>query len=244
MSYMNIKKEKWRSFLNISGEDIPDKLIIEGHPNFPGWTEQRSTKLTNVRPAWMPNLVIGDNQGQSIGYGVGFGGPLVSQFVHIYSKLGTRKIVLIGTGGGLQKNIELGDIILSEGVLSLDGSWKLHRQRSKLVRFDDRLRERAARELKRRKVRFHMGRTVSFYDILLEERKDLIRLSKSGYLGVEMEAAATASAAAHLGVPSIALFTVSDNSISGKDMFYTQTDEDRAKIRKGRETVYQVALDI
>jgi len=244
MSYFNVTKDKWHSLLDISRKDIPEKLIIEGHPDFPGCIERRRTRLSNVRPAWMPNLIIGDFQGQSIGYGVCFGGPLVSQFVHIYCKLGTQKIIQIGTGGGLQKDLELGDIVVSESVLSLDGVWKLYRQRSRRLMFDDGLRDRAAHELEKNHANFRVGRTVSYYDILLEEEKDLHKLSESGYLGVEMEAAATASVASFFGVPAIALFVVSDNSITGKDLFYSQTEEERKRIKKSRDTVFDVALEI
>jgi purine-nucleoside phosphorylase len=164
--------------------------------------------------------------------------------VHIYCKLGTQKIIQIGTGGGLQKNLELGDIVVSESVLSLDGVWKLYKQQSESVKFDECLRDKAAQELEKRNANFRVGRTVSYYDILLEEEKDLLGLSESGYLGVEMESAATASVAGFFGVPAIALFVVSDNSISGKDLFYSQTQEERERIKKSRETIFDVALEI
>ncbi len=244
MSYFDTPKEKWQSLLGISSKDIPDKLIIEGHPDFPGCIERRRTRLSDVRPAWMPNLVIGDYQGRTIGYGVSFGGPMASQLVHIYCKLGTKKIVQIGTGGGLQKGLELGDIVVSESVLSLDGVWKLYKQKSRRIRFDAGLRDSAVRALESRGVNFHVGRTVSYYDILLEEEKDLQRLSRAGYLGVEMEAGATGAVAGYFGVPAIVLFVVSDNSISGKDLFYKQTDEERKRTKSTRETVFDVALEI
>ena len=35
MSYFDIPKEKWQDFLNISDNDIPSRLIIEGNINYP-----------------------------------------------------------------------------------------------------------------------------------------------------------------------------------------------------------------
>jgi purine-nucleoside phosphorylase len=244
MSYFNVPKHRWQRLLGISSKDIPDKLIIEGHPDFPGCIERRKTKLSNVRSAWMPNLVIGEYQGRTTGYGVSFGGPMASQLAHIYCKLGTKKVVQIGTGGGLQKDLDLGDIVVSESVLSLDGVWKLYRQKSRHIRLDGGLRDRAVRALERRGANFRVGRTVAYYDILLEEEKDLLKLSKAGYLGVEMEAGATGSVTGCFGVPAIVLFVVSDNSMSGKDLFYKQTEDERKRIKSGRETIFDVALEI
>lgn len=244
MDYFHVTKEKWQSFLNISDNNIPDKLIIEGQINFPKYIEKRSSKLSNVVNAWMPNLIIGEYEEQLIGYGVCFGGPITSQFVHIHCKLGTKKIIHIGTGGGLQKHIELGDIVVSESVLSLDGSAQLYNQESKLINFNDHLKESVKQELEKRKLKFHIGKTVSYFDILLEKKEDLIDLSNSGYIGVEMEAAATGSVAKYFDIPALSFYLISDNSISGKDLFYKQTYEEQKRIKKGIDEIFDIALSL
>ena len=38
MDYFNNTKDKRQEFLNISDEDIPEKLIIDGKMNYPKWT--------------------------------------------------------------------------------------------------------------------------------------------------------------------------------------------------------------
>jgi purine-nucleoside phosphorylase len=244
MGYYSVPKERWQEFLDIEDEAIPRKLIIEGHIDFPRCIEERSRSLEHARVAWMPNLIHGKHEGQTIAYGVCFGGPIASQFTHIYCKLGTVKVILIGICGGLQADMDLGDVIVSEGVRSMDGSARLYKHDSGVVAFDMALRDRAVEEMGRRSVRFHVGRTVSYFDILLEETEDLVSLSRSGYVGVEMEAAAVAAAATHFGTPAISLLAVSDNSISGKDLFYEQQEEERERVRRARDVTFDVALGL
>ena len=220
MGYYSIPGERWQDFLHIPDEDIPDRLIIEGQIHFPRFIERRSQVLEDVRPAWMPNLVLGSHGDELVAYGVCYGGPIASQFAHVYSKLGTGKVIQIGICGGLQADIELGDIVVSEEVLSLDGSARLYKLGEDHARFDRTLRDRAVAELEDRGARYHVGRTASYYDILLEEEEDLDDLRTLGFIAVEMEAAATGSVANHFGVPALAVLAVSDNSISGKDLFH------------------------
>lgn len=244
MSYYDISKEKWQDFLNISDKDIPRRLIIEGNINYPRYIEKRAKYFTYVKQGWMPNLIIGEYQGELIGYCVCFGGPLTSQLVHIYSKLGTKKIIHIGVGGGLQKNIEPGDVIVSESVLSLDSSAELYKIGSNHAKFDDSLKEKVIKELNNRNLKYHMGKTVSYFDILLEKQEDLMELSNTGYIGVEMEAAAVGSVANHFGVPAISFFVISDNSITWKDLFYNQTEEECKSIEDGSDMLFDIALKI
>lgn len=244
MGYYSIPKEQWGSLLKISGEDLPDKLIIQGAIDFPRYIERRSEILENVRAGWMPNLILGEYGGQTIAYGLCFGGPIASQFAHIYCKMGTKAVIQIGICGGLQEDIDLGDIIVSERVLSLDGSAHLYKQSGEHVSFDDTLRNRAISRLEEGNCKFHVGNTVSYYDILLEEEGDLLDLSRSGYIAVEMEAAAVGAVAQHFNTAALSLFTVSDNSINGKDLFYKQTDDEVARIQEGLDLIFTIALEI
>jgi len=109
----------------------------------------------------MPNLLIGKYEGKTVGYGVCLDGPIASQFAHIYCKLGTKKIVLIGECGGIKKTIELGDIVVSEEVLSLDGVSSLYMQSKKPMQFDPYLRDEVEAKLKERGMRYRIGKTCS-----------------------------------------------------------------------------------
>lgn len=244
MDYFNISKKKWQDFLKIEDEDIPYKLVIDCKINYPKWIKIVMDKMTNSRVCWMPNLIIGDYKDELVGYGVCFGGPVASQYTHIYCKMGTKKIIQIGSGGGLQAKIELGDIILSEGVLCIDGSAQLYKQDSRFIEFDRTLLNHVKSELEDRKIPFHIGKTVCIYDILLWELKTFIDLNRSGYIGADMESGGVGSAAKYFGTPAISFYVCSDNSASGKDLFYKQTKEEQEKVRRGFDAILDIALEM
>jgi len=244
MVYFDVPKEKWQELLGIKDEDIPETLVIEGHLAYPEIFSTRGKKLEDAKPAWMPNLMIGKYKGKTVGYGVCFGGPIASQFAHIYCKLGTKKIVLIGECGGIKKTIELGDIIVSEEVLSLDGVSSLYMQPKNHMLFDPHLRDEVEAKLKERGMRYRIGKTGSYYDILLERRIDVEELAMSGFIGLDMEAAAVCAVANHFKVPSIAMFVVGDNHAIGKDMFYKQTEVEKEAVKDGMEKILEIALEI
>lgn len=244
MGYYSVDEERWRDFLRIPDSDLPERLIVEGHIDFPGRIERRGHLLDDVRPGWMPNLVLGEHEGRTVAYGVCFGGPMASQFAHIYCKLGVGKVVQIGICGGLQADIGLGDVVVSEGVLSLDGAARLYGCDGDLVGLDGTLVGRAVSVLGDMGIEARVGRTVSYFDILLEREEDLADLSASGYMAMEMEAAATAAVADHFGTPAVSILAVADNSISGKDLFYRQTDEERDRVSRAIDAVFEAALRV
>ncbi len=76
-------------------------------------------------------------------------------------------MIQIGCGGGMQPEIELGDIIVSEGVLCIDGVSSLYKQRSDFIDFDRSLIEDVKERIGEKRNSLPSGRTVCTYDILL-----------------------------------------------------------------------------
>jgi uridine phosphorylase len=158
--------------------------------------------------------------------------------------MGTERIIQIGCGGGLQPEIELGDIMVSEGVLCVDGSAKLYKQESDFVEFDRALTKKVIEKLKGGNTPYHLGKTVCTYDILLWEPDIFNGLSGSGYIGTDMESGGVGSAARFFDVPAASFYVCSDNSASGKDLFHKQNREEQEKVKKGFQTVLDIALDL
>ena len=218
MVYYDVHWKTWKEYLKIKDRDMPETLILEGHLAYPQILSTRGKIIEDSREAWMPNLMIGKYKGKTVAYGITFGGPIASQFAHIYSKLGAKRIILIGECGGLQENIDLGEVVISDKVLSKDGVWKLYKRRSSMLTFNRKLTNRIADLVEETGMKYHRGKTVSYYDILLEEFEEVDRLTAQGYLGVDMEAASVASVANHFKVPAAALFMVGDNHTSGNQL--------------------------
>ncbi len=244
MDYFNTPKEKWQEFLKIRDEDIPNKLIIDGKIDFPKWIKIVLDRMKNGRISWHPNLIMGECNGELVGYSVCFGGSVASQYTHIYCKMGTKKMIQIGCGGGLQSDIELGDIIVSEGVLCNEGSARLYKQESDFIEFDRELIKEVIEKLDERNILYHLGKTMCMFDILLWEADDFIDLSNRGFIGADQESGSVGSVSKFFGVPATSFYVCSDNSASGKDLFYKQTKEEQQKVKSGFDTVLDIALEL
>jgi len=244
MGYFSVSTKTWMKNLRVNKNAVPDKLIIEGRIRSELGMARRAEKLQNVKPGWEPGIITGEYNGQKVAFAMCVGGPVASQISHLYCKFGVKRIIQIGTGGGLQKNIALGDILVGRRVLSLDGSARLYKQRTRLVKFDKDLVDAVIARLKHRKLGFHVGNIVTYFDILLEEMKDLRALCKAGYLGVDMEAASVASVANYFGVPAVSLFYASDNSITGKSIFHKKSAKELEATRAANDAIFEIALEL
>jgi len=244
MDYFNTPKEKWQEFLKIRDEDIPNKLIIDGKIDYPKWIKIVLDRVKNGRASWHPNLIMGEYNGDLIGYGVCFGGSVASQYTHIYCKMGTKKMVQIGCGGGLQPDIEPGDIIVSEAVLCRDGSARFYKHISDLVEFDRELIKDVIEKIEERGIPYHLGKTICMFDILLWEAEDFKDLSRKGFLGADMESGSVCAVSKYFGAPATSFYVCSDNSASGKDLFYKQTEEEQKKVKMIFDAVLNIALEL
>lgn len=142
---------------------------------------------------------------------VGMGGPSAAIYYTELIQLGARRIIRVGTVGGLKQGVRMGDTLVAVSATAddmtvatlTDGEAHAPTATFELV-------ELAARLAREQGATVHVGPVVTsglFYDA----RPGLMRRWKErGHLGVEMEAAVLFTIAAMHGIESAALLTVSD----------------------------------
>jgi len=77
---------------------------------------------------------------------------------------------------------------------------------------------------------------------MAEKWEDILRWESEGYVGVEMEAAATFAVAQHFGVPSACLIYLLDNLIERRHVLDIR-EEERERILESRRIVEELALE-
>jgi uridine phosphorylase len=82
---------------------------------------------------------------------------------------------------------------------------------------------------------------VSTTTIAFERPSDIARWRRAGYVGVEMEAAATLAVAARYGVRAAGAFVLLDNLAADHTVF-SLTDDERARVRAAREPMTRAAV--
>ena len=174
--------------------------------------------------------------------GTGMGCPGAAIVFDELIQLGCKKLIRVGTCGGLQTSHELGDLIVALTAVASDqtamhmvgnephcptASWSLVHE--------------AVHIAKHRDQPLHVGPIVSSDLFYNPDGGQYERWSKRGVLGVEMEAAALFTVGAIRGVESGCLLTVSDIVVEGE--FKRISDEElRAAVDRMTRLALAVAI--
>jgi DeoD family purine-nucleoside phosphorylase len=172
--------------------------------------------------------------------GTGMGCPGATIVFEELIQLGCKKLIRVGTCGGLQADHALGDVILALSAVPADStamhlvgnephcptaSWSLVHEAVHVAKD-------AGQEL-------HVGPIVSSDLFYNPDEGQYERWSSRGVLAVEMEAAALFTVAALRGVSSACLLTVSDIVVEG---VFTRISDEELKAAVDRMT--RIALDV
>jgi DeoD family purine-nucleoside phosphorylase len=143
--------------------------------------------------------------------GTGMGCPSAAIVMEELVQLGVERFLRVGTCGGLQQDLELGDLIVAVSAVPADGTVRNYvNAEPHAPTADWELVHGAVHAAKELEEPVRVGAVVSsdtFYDPDPERHK---RWAARGVLGVEMEAAVLFTIAALRGVQAGCLLTVSD----------------------------------
>lgn len=173
------------------------------------------------------------------------GTAVMSQYLHSACLLGARRIVLVGTVGGLSPVLRPGDLIVPTMSHGTHSAWMYSRDDTLDVLPDPVLAASLARRLRAALplgTEVAEGPTTTCETILAETAADVREWSGAGYLGVEMEAALTFAVARHFGIPGAAVLCVADTLVDDVG-FLDPVYQDSAAVRAAaRQVQYDVAL--
>jgi DeoD family purine-nucleoside phosphorylase len=172
--------------------------------------------------------------------GTGMGCPGATIVFEELIQLGCKKLIRVGTCGGLQPHHALGDLIVALTAVPADAtamhlvgnephcptaSWDLIHEAVHIAKHADQ--------------HLHVGPIVSSDLFYNPNEGQYERWSKRGVLAVEMEASALFTVAALRGVQSACLLTVSDIVVEG--VFTRISDED---LKNAVDRMTRLALDV
>lgn len=150
----------------------------------------------------------------------GMGMPSLSIYANeLIRDYGAQRLIRIGSAGALQETIGLRDIVLAQACSTLGSpSRSLFGDMQFAPVADFGLLSAAHAAAVRRGVAVHVGGVYSS-DTFYDEREDLTRqLRRHGTLAVEMETAELYALAARHGRKALAVLTISDHILTGKEL--------------------------
>lgn len=143
-----------------------------------------------------------------------YGGAYLSELLHLACMLGSKKNFLIGSCGGLQKNLKSGEIVIPRYTYGSESSTRRYQPEIKDNKHyaDEKLRNTLLHEFKDYKT--YDGAIITCQAMLGETEEDIKRWSKKGYLGIDMESSTLFAVSNSFNVPSVALLHISDNLVN------------------------------
>jgi DeoD family purine-nucleoside phosphorylase len=161
----------------------------------------------------------------------GMGCPSAAIVMEELIQLGVKRFLRVGTCGGLQNDLQLGDLVIAVSAVAADGTARHYvDDEPHTPTADWELVHGAVHAAKELGQPVRVGAVVSsdtFYD---PDHDRHTRWSERGVLAVEMEAAVLFTIGALRGVQSGALLTVSDYAVHGEAVARISDEDLRAAV--------------
>lgn len=242
-SIMELKAEAWLDAMNLSAEDVPDVVIVEGSWWRAQRTEWRLSYLSEVRELNFPDIFWGKWKDKKVAFCIAYGAPRTVEVIHLFGVLGTKLAVQIGTCGGLQSHLKPGDIILPDVALCREGIAQMYGATDAVLGSSDWL-DKAQSELQARQHTTYRGTHVTWLSLFTETAQMMEAWHKAGVLSVEMETATTYAVANYFNMAAVSMVVVWDDLTRGRHFLDPLSPEGQKALDRSNEAVFEVALKL
>lgn len=202
--------------------DFADTVLMPGDPLRAKYIAE--TFLENARLVTdVRNMFgyTGTYHGREISVmGSGMGMPSIGIYSHeLYVNYGVEKIIRIGSAGSVNPKVQLMDIVIAQGA-STNSSWaeqfRLGGSYAPLADWD--LLYKAVKTAEAQGVRYVVGNVLSEDQFYHADPEFFSRWADMGILCLEMESAALYMEAARCRKKALAMFTISDEVLTGREL--------------------------
>ena len=157
----------------------------------------------------------------------GMGCPSAAIVFEELGMLGAKKIVRLGTAGGMREDLEIGDIVVATGAAYTCGGCGLGQYYTGYcapTAPDPILTYKIIEELSKKRIRFHTGPVFSSDAFYAEDPEFARKWCEKGVIAVEMEAAILFALGWMRKWKTAAVLVISDNLLTEKQ--YLATSEE------------------
>ena len=243
--YKSLTKQDILKLLKLPSNYKVDGLIVFGtHPKstqypylygalkklFPNY--KKETKIKNRFLSDIKSFKIGNKR---IWFDVVYGAAYLSELLHV--------ACMLGSCGGLRKDMKTGDIVLPVASFSNESATRMYQRNNESFLYfaDKNLRLEIKNQLNPQYT-IHEGNLVNIQAMLGETKEDIENWIANGYYGVDMESATFFAISNHFKVPSTALLYVAENLAKEELVTSEQYQALRRDRLKTRRENYKIAL--
>jgi len=140
----------------------------------------------------------------------GFGAPTAVMTLEELAAYGIKKFMNLGTAGGLQKDMNVGDIVVCERAIRDEGTSHHYLPDEKYAHASKELTDDLCNAIEKRGILFRKGTSWTTDAVYRETIEELQEYRNEGVLTVEMEASALFAVGTFRGVSVSSVFAISD----------------------------------
>ncbi len=170
---------------------------------------------------------------------VGVGAPTAVMTLEELTAYGIRKFISLGAAGGLQKDLQVGEIIICDRAIRDEGTSHHYAKAEKFATANDLLTSQLVEAVKKYGVSVRIGTSWTTDAPYRETIEELKQYRAEGVLTVEMEAAALFTVGAYRGVQVSSVFAISD-VLSEKGWHQGYYSDEK---KEGLQKIFYAALD-
>jgi len=172
-----------------------------------------TAKPTNLAHNFLRYVYEIDVDDKRLWFMTGYGGAMLSEYLHWACQFGSRKNILIGSCGGLKKGMQPTDFLVPTSSYGQESSVRMYNRQSPNQPANRTLADSLVNRLKGTDVKIWQGPIITCQAMMAETWDDIQNWSREGYFGVEMESSTLFAVSNHFNVPSAATLFVGDNLI-------------------------------
>ena len=156
--------------------------------------------------------LLGKTQGKiALVHRPSIGAPHVTALMEEFIALGTKRFIIVGKAGTLQKHLSIGDIVVCERAIRDEGTSHHYIKSSKYAHASKQLTQSIKQALEKRTLTYVSGTSWTIDAPYRETVEEARHYQQEGVLTVEMEASALFAVGKLRKIEIGAIFTVSDS---------------------------------
>ena len=249
--YRSYTKEQYRTHLGLPEDHVVDGVVCYGTLYDEQLLElievclkdlgydQEPKKLTHRFLRFIREIEF---NGKKIWFMNGYGGAMLSEYLHWACLFGSKKNVFVGSCGGLRKGMKPGDFLMPTSSYGQESSVRIYNRESPIQHPDEKLSESLKSRLSN-EVKIWEGPVVTCQAMIGETTEDVQTWAKDGYYGVEMETSTVFAVSSYFNVPATAIMYVGDNLIEEHTNMSDDFANEEGLRRTRRQQEFKVAIE-
>lgn len=240
---MNLSKEGWLECAGLAETEVPETLILEGTWWHKARYEMRLAYFDNVRELNFPDMYLGDYKTKKILFCCAYGAPRAVEPIHAFGSMGSKRVIQIGSCGGLQDGVVTGDILLSEQAKIGEGASQYYGKTDTSLATTQ-LVDKAQKGFREQGFTVHRGLHLTTSALFAQPPERVKMWQNEGYLGVDMETSAVFTAASFFNMECASLLFVWDELLNDRTWLDTFTPAEAQKQTNANKAIFELALEL